>query len=163
MQTDPVNEPSEETILAEIEALIRAPGEVFGEEWDFYSPRHPGPDVSTIWFQEPGGVNEVWLLTDAMARAWDDLLHEHPPFRQWFLTHRAALTPPSDAGTFLQVNDAGSEKFTRGRTGNLTLHTPVAPLRKSDLPEVEFRRLLVRLVSRRAALTGLAPPPPLES
>ena len=59
----------------------------------------------------------------------------------------------------LQIDDGITEKFTRGRTGNLKLHHPVEPLRPAaDLPSA-FEPLIKKLLRRRAEVSGLPHPP----
>ena len=146
-----------------IEDCLRRPGELFEDEWAGYQPRHDGPAISHIWWMDPrdDAPNEAFELDDEMAKAWD-LLCDNPAFRVWFEENEAALSG-GETGNFLTVRDGGSETLRFLATGDLEMTVPIETLRASQNVVLEFQRIIIALLGRRADRKGAPPPPPIPS
>ena len=151
--------PDDDAALNAVEGWLRSPGELFEDEWPGYQPRHEGLAISAIWWMDPrdDAPNEAFELDDEMAKAWD-LLCDNPTFRAWFEENQTALSG-GDTNNFLTVRDGGSETLRFGRTGNLEMKVPIETLRASQDLVLEFQRILLAILGRRAERIG-APPPP---
>jgi hypothetical protein len=148
--------------LNAIEGWLRRPEELFEDEWTGYQPRHDGPAISPIWWMGPrdDAPNEAFELDDEMAKAWD-LLCDNPAFRVWVDENETALSG-GDMGNFLSVRDGGSETLRFLRTGDLEMTVPIDTLRDSRDVILEFQRIIVAILGRRANREG-APLPPIPS
>jgi hypothetical protein len=150
---------TDDEMLRGIEEILRAPGELFLEEWDGYQRHHDGPPISTIWFMElrDDAPNEALEFEEAMAKAWD-LLCDSPAFLAWFEENEAALRGEGDANNVLTVDDGGDESLRFSRTGNLNMRVPVETLRTASDLVAEFQRVMRAMLVRRAHRAGVPSP-----
>lgn len=120
-----------------------------------YEIRHPGPSISTIWWSHQLVGLRVAALSEAKARAWDQLCDADPALVPWFLD--SLDTRRGD--TFWKVDDHdGPPKQRRTRTGNLTVYISVDDLLVDD-PAPVLLQLLMTTMAARAELDGIEPPP----